>query len=85
MRVCVSRTVKNQVFSSNRFSLKQIACSEVQSVFSFQPHSASCVTSSLYLTIFSAETGTCGESVFMSWGVEKVEGDEEEGSREIIV
>lgn len=51
--------------------------------FFFSP--APCVASSLYLTIFSAETGTCRDCFYVLGGGEGGEGDEEEGSREIIV
>lgn len=84
---------KRQFFlKSLFFPGKQIANSEVQSFFVcfffFLPLSAPCVASSLYLTIFFAETETCRECFLCSGGVgkaEREEEEEEEGSREIIV
>lgn len=43
----------------------QVNCTQWKCFFFFLPCSAPWVTSSLYLTIFSAETGTCGECFYV--------------------
>lgn len=71
------------------FFLRQNAHSGVQSVcfylFIYFPHFLLPVSHHHYISQYFLLRQGLAESVFMFWGVEKAEGDKEEGSREIIV